>query len=78
MQLPFMSFANIISEQTFFFLYRYDRVLTYDICSTMIVFYYQTKILINFFYVSGIRISNFEFLIRRQEILLVELIETYN
>ena len=44
----------------------------------MIVFYYQTKILINFFYVSGIRISNFEFLIRRQEILLVELIETYN
>ena len=61
MQLPFMSFANIISEQTFFFLYRYDRVLTYDICSTMIVFYYQTKILINFFYVSGIRISNFLF-----------------
>ena len=58
MQLPSMSFANIISEQTFFFLYRYDRVLTYDICSTMIVFYHQTKISINFLCK---RDSNFEF-----------------
>ena len=50
---PLLSPTLNYSHFYLFILNRLDNILTYNICSLMIVFYHQVRILINFWYKRG-------------------------